>query len=38
MQAKEAVLAMLKLAQQAGLQVVEGEQLTGLAVPAANQV
>lgn len=29
---------MLKLAQQAGLQVVEGEQLTGLAVPAANQV
>lgn len=38
LQAKEAVLAMLKLAQQAGLQVVEGEQLTGLAVPKPNQV
>ena len=29
---------MLKLAQEAGLQVVEGEQLTSLAVPHPNQV
>lgn len=29
---------MLTLAQQAGLQVVQGEQLTQLAVPAADQV
>ncbi|KAL0039386.1 hypothetical protein WJX79_005724 [Trebouxia sp. C0005] len=36
--AKEAVAAMLKLAQQAGLHIVQGERLTCLSVLAADQV
>ena len=38
LQAKEAVMAMLLLAQQAGLQVLQGEHLTALTVPATDQV
>ena len=38
LQAKEAVAAMLKLAQQAGLHVIPGERLTCLSVLAADQV
>ena len=38
LQAKEAVAAMLKLAQQAGLHIVQGERLTCLSVLAADQV
>ncbi len=38
MQAKEAVAAMLKLAQQAGLHIVQGERLTCLSVLATDQV
>ncbi len=38
LQAKEAVAAMLKLSQQAGLHVVQGERLTRLSVLAADQV
>ncbi len=38
LQAKESVAAMLKLAQQAGLHIVQGEHLTCLSVGAAHQV
>ena len=38
LQAKEAVAAMLKLAQQAGLHIVQGERVTCLSVLAADQV